>query len=714
MLRLKLALVWHMHQPWYPWPESGRAALPFARLHAYGSYYDMPWLVRQFPRTTVTFNLVPSLLAQIAGYARGEITDRELELSRRPAAELDPEDQAHLLTHFTAGHPDHLRELSPRYAQLSHKRGLSRNPESIEAAREGFSPQDWLDLQVWLNLACCGYGLQRENGVVRELWAKDRGFAESEKQALLHELQAAIGRLPALYAAAEDEGRAELSTSPYFHPILPLLCDMRDAARRVPREELPECLWEAPEEARRHLERAKAQHQAMFGDQPRGLWPSEGAISEAALGLIAEAGFAWTASDEEVLLYSLRPESGGRVAPAELYRPYRFGDTALSLVFRDHLLSDRIGFIYRDWAPRDAAADFVGHLTGIASGLSSVEPPPLVCVILDGENPWGVYPDGGEGFLRALYGAIEANEMIETTSIAEYLREFPPRERLASVFPGSWIDHSYRTWIGGREHRQAWSLLRRAYEAVRAAKPGEPADRAADCLMKAEGSDWFWWYSEFHHDEDESVFDELFRANVGAVYSALGQPEPEDLAEPIAATTVGWLARSPAGYMQAVIDGHATGYFEWQPAGLLRTSSLASAMHRSDSLTREIYFGFDAEALYLRVDTAGRAAAVLERGALRLTFPGPPERHLVLTRVAGEANGAAQLGGDLAAAAEGAIATIAEVRLRLTDLGVRPGQSVALALAVESEGQTLERWPQRGFLQLEVPTADAVSSSWVV
>ncbi|MBM3498620.1 MAG: glycoside hydrolase [Armatimonadetes bacterium] len=713
MVPVKVALVWHMHQPWYLWPDGAEAALPFARLHGYAGYHDMPWLARQFSRTRVTFNLVPSLMAQIAGYARGDITDRALELSHRPAADLDEDQQAYLLRHFAAGHPDHLRETSPRYGQLSHKRGLLGNGERLEAARRSFTVQELLDLQVWMNLACCGYSLRRESPVVRELWAKDRSFTEGDKTALLEALQGTLASLPAVYSAAHREGRAELSCSPYYHPILPLLCDMRDATRRIPREDLPEQLWQAPEDAAEQLRRARAQHEAMFGQAPAGLWPSEGAVSDAALAVAAEAGFAWAASDEEVLLNSLRPETGGRPAAGELYRPYRIGDTELSLVFRDHPLSDSIGFAYRTWDPADAAADFVERLRRIGAAWSDRDRPPLVSVILDGENAWGAYPDGGEGFLRALYAALGSDPDLETTSPDEYLREFPATDRLDNVFPGSWIDHSYRTWIGGAEHRRAWTLLGQAREALKRAGDGEPAERAGEYLLRVEGSDWFWWYSEYHHDEYEAVFDALYRANLAATYAALGLPEPAELAEPISAATSGWLIRSPAGYMQPTINGRVTDYFEWQPAGLLRTSALASAMHRSAHIVREVYFGFDREALYLRVDTVGPAADALDGAALCFTFPGRPDRRVALAPPAEPAT-APRLTGDLASAADGALDTIAELRIDLAPLGAQPGGFVAFAVCVELDGRVLERWPLRGFVRVETPTEDALASSWIV
>jgi hypothetical protein len=236
---------------------------------------------------------------------------------------------------------------------------------------------------------------------------------------------------------------------------------------------------------------------------------------------------------------------------------------------------------------------------------------------------------------------------------------------------------------------------------------------ATDLLMRAEGSDWFWWYSEYHQDEYEAVFDELFRDNLGAVYVALGLPEPPDLAEPISAVTFGWLARSPAGYMQPSITGRVNDYFEWQPAGLLRTAALASAMHRSDHLIREVYFGYDHDALYLRVDTMGPAGQALADGALRFTFPGRPDRELTISPVAGKP-GAAHLGGDLAGAVEAAIDAIVEVRLDRAAVGAAGDGFLTFAVSVDLDGQLAERWPQRGFVRLETPAADALSSSWIV
>ncbi|MGD9497077.1 MAG: glycoside hydrolase family 57 protein, partial [Armatimonadota bacterium] len=463
--RVHVALVWHMHQPWYVWPNSRYAALPAARLHACAAYHDMPWLLRQFDDTRVTFNLVPSLVRQLERYVAGETTDRALELSERPAADLTPDDQRYLLTHLCGGHPAGSMAVSPRYGELLHKRGPDRKPPTIDDACRVYETADYLDLQVLFNLAWCGFALANESEVVRELRRKDRGFTEAEKAALLAEMRAAVQRVLRLYAEVARQGRAELICSPFYHPILPLLCNMDDAQRGVPASQLPQARWHEPEEARRQLQHGLEHHERVFGSRPRGLWPPEGGVSDAALGLIADEKLSWAASDEEVLAASLDLEQ--RCPPESLYQPWLVADGRLSLVFRDHRLSDLIGFVYRDWAAADAADDFVCRLLRIADQCADSQRPPLVSVILDGENPWGWYPDAGEAFLRELYRRIEQADELQTTTISEYLEQFPATERLASVFPGSWIEHSFRTRIGGMEHLRAWDLLTDALEATK-------------------------------------------------------------------------------------------------------------------------------------------------------------------------------------------------------------------------------------------------------
>ncbi len=708
--RLYVAFLWHMHQPCYLWPESGRAALPFVRLHASSSYYDMPWLLRHFQDTRVSFNLVPSLIEQLRGYADGKITDRALELSLRDPDDLGLDDRRYLLTHMCGGHPSGAMAVSPRYSELWHRRGVDRNPEAIDRACRAFAGSDYRDLQVLFNLAWCGFALERESEVVRELRDKDSGFTEDEKLALLDEMHSALAGVVELYAGVGDQGLAELTCSPYYHPIMPLLCEMKDAERCIAADQLPERLWREPEEARAQLRRGLEHHRETFGARPRGVWPPEGSVSDAALRVMAEEGVEWAASDEQVLAASLGDV--GRAAPEDLYRPWLAADGRITLLFRDHRLSDLIGFVYRDWDPEDAAEDFVGRLRKIARGYDGPEPP-VVSVILDGENPWGWYPGQGEGFLRGVYRRIEADKVLQTTTIAEYLAAHPAGRSLPSVFPGSWIDHSFRTWIGGPEHRRAWELLTGALEAVRRqGDAGEGLERARRHLMVAEGSDWFWWYSENQHTLDADIFDALFRSHVAEVYKCLGETPPEAVEEPIYAERISRLTRDALGRMEAVIDGRITSYFEWQPAALLRTAGLASAMQRSHYIVHEIYFGFDPETLWLRLDTEIPALEVLRGCRLEIAFVGEVEHAIAISVEQGA--GGPEINGDLCADAECAIDRIIEARVPLSRLDTAPGEALRLAVVVGREGRVVERWPELGFLQVHVPTEDAMASTWLV
>lgn len=711
MAPVHVAFVWHMHQPWYLWPGSRQAALPFARLHATGAYYDMPWLLERFDDTRVTFNLVPSLVSQLVGYAAGEITDRALELSQCNAADLGPDDQRYLLTHMCGGHPAGSMAASARYGELLHKRGLDRKAESIDRACRLFRRDEYQDLQVLFNLAWCGFALAAESEVVQKLRAKDRNFTEDDKRALLEEMQVTVQRVIDLYRKAAAQGRAELTCSPFYHPILPLLCNMRDAERCIPASQLPSTLWHEPDQARLQLREGLQYHEQIFGVRPHGIWPSEGAVSDAALEIIAGEEVRWVASDEEVLAASLGHD--GRPAPDALYRPWLAADGRVSIIFRDHQLSDLIGFVYRDWKPADAAADFLSRLRAIGRKWRDGEPPPLVSVILDGENPWGWYPDAGGRFLAALYEGIEADPGLTTTTVTEYLERFPPDRRLDSTFPGSWIDHSFRTWIGGEEHRRAWELLTGALEALRRHAPGEKGyARAQRHLMIAEGSDWFWWYSESQHTLDADIFDALFRAHVAEVYKALDEEPPEAVEVPIYAERVSRLSCEATGWMRAVIDGRVSNYFEWQAAALLRTTGLASAMRRSQYLVHEIYFGFDEENLWLRLDTEGRARERLAGSQLDVIFAGEHQHVMSITIGAGDEE--ARVDGDLCEQADCAIDRIIEARLPLSALDAGLGSVLQLAVAVSVEGRVIERWPEIGFLELQVPTEETMAARWFV
>jgi len=273
--------------------------------------------------------------------------------------------------------------------------------------------------------------------------------------------------------------------------------------------------------------------------RPRGVWPSEGAVSPEAADAIRKAGLAWFASDEGVLARSVnvelrRDEVGALIEPGLLYRPYRLANGA-TVIFRDRELSDRIGFVYGDMKPEDAVGDMIVKLERARDRLPNEGGPYLASIILDGENAWEQYPNNGNDFLRALYGKLEADDRFETVRISDFLEKAPATVELPRLHTGSWIEASLRVWSGEPAHARAWSALERtrrfAQEQWGSLRYMPKSVRQP--LMVAEGSDWFWWYSSRNSSPEDAVFDALFRANLEVVWWFAGAEPPDDIRSPL-------------------------------------------------------------------------------------------------------------------------------------------------------------------------------------
>ncbi|HWI19109.1 MAG TPA: glycoside hydrolase family 57 protein, partial [Vicinamibacterales bacterium] len=518
-MTLKLALLWHMHQPYYEDLATGEHILPWVRLHAIKDYWGMVAMLEEFPRIRVTFNLVPSLVRQVQAYAEGTARDKHLDVGLKPAADLTSDESRWMVAN--GFHAPYGRMIGPypRYAQL-HARRLERRPFDVDELR---------DLQVWHKLAWMDPDLLASDARLSGLIAKDRGFSEDDKRVLREiELELLARVLPA-YRAAGARGQVELSTSPFYHPILPLLCDSDAHQRAHPGAARPRHHVRRPEDARLQIARAIDFHEAVFGQRPGGMWPSEGSVSDEAVSLMGAAGLTWIATDEDILSRSLGMPLHDR--PDLLYRPYRVGASGPVALFRDHGLSDRVGFHYQSWDPVAAADDFVNHvrIAGRRVKESGGEVA-TVTAILDGENAWEHFEGGGRPFLRALYRALDAADDIQTVTMSEAAAG--PAGTLDSIFPGSWINGDFYIWMGHRDDHRAWDQLSEARDVFdRRSAAVEPAarDRALEELLIAEGSDWFWWYGDDHSSDHDADFDDLFRRHLRNAYSALDLPIPDAL-----------------------------------------------------------------------------------------------------------------------------------------------------------------------------------------
>jgi alpha-amylase/alpha-mannosidase (GH57 family) len=703
-----LAFFWHQHQPYYRDPATGRATLPWVRLHATKDYYGMARLLSEFPEVRATFNFVPSLVEQLQRFASGETRDLWLDVIEPEARSLSDAGRQHVIDIGFHANPRTMIPSLPRYEALYRKK--------LVGAR--FATQEILDLQVLSVLAWFHQTLLDEDPVASALRAKGRDFTEEDKHRLLEAARRIAGSVLPLHRELEERGQIEITTSPYYHPILPLLCDFRSAFEALP--QLAGNLGFEPislrEDARAQIASGIRLHQATFGRRPRGMWPPEGSVSEDVIPLVAEAGIRYIASDEEVLARSIgrpiRRDAEGHVVDGELlYRPWRAAahGAEVSIVFRDRRLSDLIGFVYhRDGG--EAVGDFLRRLAWIRDHSRVADP--LVTVILDGENAWEHYPHGGVPFLRGLYSALAANrDWVSTVRIGDEIDRRPKADLLPRLFAGSWINHDFAIWIGHEEDRRAWRLLldarRVLVEEERAGRLSTDQRAAAwEEIHIAEGSDWYWWYGDDRSSGMDEVFDGIFRERLRSVYRHIGRQPPPDLEAPIGRPHRPPVTQ-PTAFLRVEIDGRRTSFFEWLAAGRFRAQDEAGAMSRAQAGSlNEIAFGFDRQRLFLSLDFGERGTTIFHEGAtVHLHFLQPNQRDL-------EILGPGRMRLDGLERSSVAVDEILEVAIPWEDLGAAPGQVVSFYAEVHRPGRLPERAPRGFAIEVEAPGDDFEARHW--
>jgi alpha-amylase/alpha-mannosidase (GH57 family) len=717
----RVAILWHMHQPFYQDLVTGEHILPWVRMHALKDYFGMVALLREFPNVRVTFNMVPSMLVQLAAFAEDRAFDRSLALSLKPAADLTPADVEFMRANFFHAQRQRMIDVYPRYAELL-------------AGRSGaYSTEDLRDLQVWHKLAWIDPLYLDTDPRVRLLMAKQRGFSEEDKAVLRQVELEILNRIVPELREAASRGQIEISTSPFYHPILPLLCDTDIYLRTHPDARRPRHPFAWPEDALEQLTRAAAYHEKTFGQAPHGVWPSEGSVSDAMVPLAVKAGFRWMATDELILARTLgatfsRDGQGHLEQPERLYSPYlvRAGGAAIACAFRDHVLSDLIGFTYASWEAERAADDFVGRLVeaGRRAEARGLGEEPFVAVILDGENAWEHFAGGGRPFLRALYGRLGTHPTLRTVTMADACAA--AHRELTGIFPGSWIDGNFYIWIGHQDDQRAWSQLADARTALDDA-PAQAPDVAAarEEILVAEGSDWCWWYGDDHSSAHDQEFDDLFRRHLRNAYQLMGRPVPDELFVTNISRGAVAVQSDPTALLAPTLDGDETSYFEWLGAGTFEVREAAGAMHQVDrrpAVLSLVRFGFDRERLYVRLDGRAPMTDVLADGhELSLKFLVPGGVRFSVARTGGgvsfgfwdrqpDAPYWRRRGPGGAAVA---IGRVLEASLPLQDLGVAAGGRVAFFVAVYGSGNVeLERQPANRALELTAPDALFEGRNW--
>jgi alpha-amylase/alpha-mannosidase (GH57 family) len=713
--KARLAILWHMHQPCYRNPFSGKFDLPWLRLHALKDYLGMARLLEEFPALRLTFNLVPSLLAGLRQYLDGG-SDAFEELFRKPADELSPEETQFVVRHFfSIQHENHIKPYR-RYESLYQKKMKRLAQQPDPEWRNVFSVAELRDLQVWFHLTFLDESYKSGDPRVLALLRQGQNFSEGDKETVRAVGGEILAGIVPEYRRLREGGRIELSTSPFYHPILPLLLDPQAGRKANPRLAPYELDFNWEEDAWAQLQSALDLMERTFGARPRGIWPPEGGLSEPVLHMLAKAGMAWTASDEEVLSRSLpRPlERDGRLMasdPGAHYSSYSLPGLPLKIFFRDRILSDLVGFYYQKFPAGEAAADLFRRIKAIAAGGGD----PVIPIILDGENAWEFYPGSGREFLREFYRLLSEDREVETVTFSA-AAEGRGRE-LARLRCGSWINGNFDIWIGDPEDQKGWELLKAARDAYMEEKPRLPREKASaieDLLYTAEGSDWFWWFGRENYTPDIEIFDSLFRLNLQKIYEILGKPVPPGLLAPIPASTPADRLQviPPRDYVQAVVDGEASDYFEWTDAGRVDVLSYGGAMNIANPLVKTLYFGFSRDRAFLRIDAKKHARTYFENGfSLRLRLEcGGAGWECEIGPLAAAAAGAL----DLPAGGGAAVGRIIEVQVPLAALKAGEGGEMTLQMFWSFHGQPFQTIPARAPLRLRVPTAKDYAANWQV
>jgi alpha-amylase/alpha-mannosidase (GH57 family) len=599
---LYVAIFWHQHQPvYFKDPETGVYQKPWVRLHAAKDYVDMAAILEEYPDIQASFNLTPSLLRQLQDLESGAQDLYEVH-TLVPADQLTDAQKEFIQSRFFDINPK-IIDRFPRFQEIAGNRD----------AWQDWDAQTWRDLQVLFNLGWTDPDWLAQEPLA-SLVAKERNYSEQDKTVVLQEHARLVAEVIPLHRRLQEEGRIEVTTTPFFHPILPLLLDSDLARVAVPDIELPPRYTygaDAVEQVRLGVQF----YTDIFGQPPRGMWPAEGAVAQGIVGMVAREGVQWMASDEEVLARSLGKPNIARnsqevVQDADvLYRPYittsRSGQ--VYAVFRDKVISDKVGFTYSGMEGEAAARDFVDRLLAIRQHLEEqgAEGPHLVSVILDGENAWEHYPNDGKAFLHTVYRLLEEEQAagrLRTITPSGFISKFPEQPEIEELWAGSWVSPDYLTWIGEPEENRAWDYLGRVRSFVdlrRTSLDDETLAAVMDVIYTAEGSDWFWWYGADQNSGDDGSFDEQFRLTLQRVYEIIGEQVPTFLKIPVIPQTAQPPAQGASALITPQIDG-LVGEGEWEGGGYYQETGGVQAT--PNQVVSELWYGFDAENLYLRLD----------------------------------------------------------------------------------------------------------------
>jgi alpha-amylase/alpha-mannosidase (GH57 family) len=714
MDRIYLSFLWHMHQPFYKNLYTGEYLLPWVLLHGTKDYFDMAFILKEFPGLKQNFNLFPSLLRQLMDYEDLQVKDVYLKIFKTEPKDLTESQRIYLLMNFFNANWDNMIRPFPHYFELLKKRGFYYPKEGIKEIKDYFTNEELRDIQIFFFLAWIDPMFFEQYDALKYLKTKGRSFTEDDKK-IIEEVQRSIlkGIIP-LYKELSGNGTIELSTSPYYHPIIPLLIDSNVAREALPDVALPDKIFQQKGDASNQIKKAIDLFFQLFRYVPRGMWPPEGSVSNDTLALYAEHGVEWMVTDEDILFKSLGAQNtrdgyGNLMSPDLLYRPYiweREG-RSLKVLYRDKQLSDLISFHYSRMGAKDAANDCLRRLKEIRNLVKGRVKMPIITIAMDGENAWENYSNDGWDFLRYLYDGILKEGSIVPTTIGEYLNVAEDFGSLSSTFAGSWIAHNFSIWIGHAEDNTGWNLLSQTRDFLQNEDPEMKIEQAWESLYIAEGSDWFWWYGDDHSSENDEIFDFLFRENLANIYRFSGKEPPEILAIPILLEDQEIKpTREPIDFIYPKIDGKVTTYFDWIGPGFLEGKGHGVAMHDTATLIKGCYYGFNDISFFLRIDIDHNFIENMDDLSFEINLVARSTIKIIY-RVKGAMK-------ESSIPVSLAYSDILEMECPLKSLEIKRGEKINIWVSLKVKDMMVDRVPKRGYVSVEVPSESFEMEMWYV
>ena len=604
--KLSIAFYWHMHQPVYQLSPTGDFLMPWVRLHAVKDYLDMALWAKKFDKLKLNFNFVPVLINAIINYGENEAHDIHSRLTITPQDELTNEDKIFILNNFFDANYQTMILANPEYHRL-YQIVQSSGTEDTSI----FSNQEYADLMALFNLAWIDPSFKTSNSELKKLVKKGKNYTLEDRIAIIQIQRDIIKKIIPTIRKLIEKNKIEITTSPYYHPILPILLDYKNIKKNSsPANDLQDLKTDL--DAKMQTKMALDRIEEVFGKRPRGVWPSEQCVSAKTLEMLSSLGVEWSLSDEGILANSINFEfehdfKGYIKEPYHLLKTYKYKTSTsdLKMVFRESTIPNLIGFEYQNHNPIATANDLYDRIKVLQSKiLSSPDNEHLLTIALDGENCWENYLEDGASFLKTLYTLITEDDSLETVLLSDYLEKTKEDKLLQKIASGSWINRNFKLWIDEPVKDIAWTYLKRVRQDFANFVKREPLNPNIELarreLFICEGSDWFWWYGEPNDSGRDNIFDFLFRTHLKNVYRYLDLDTPKYLDDPLSDISTSKPSKYPKSLITPSINGKnvVDEDDEWNNAGYIEIPD--GPVLRESKLFDKIRFGNDQNNFYLK------------------------------------------------------------------------------------------------------------------